>query len=66
MFHIHEANPAEINYLCPKASFGKDSGLAVHPFSTCGDCPYMSHMSCQAVHGEENFAQNSKKALQTF
>jgi hypothetical protein len=70
MFQIHEANPNEINFLCPKASFGKDSCLALRPFSVCADCPYMSHMNCYGPVSDsakqKKFAKNAKKGLQTF
>ena len=66
MFHITEANPAEMNYLCPKASFGNEAGMALRPFSVCGDCPHMSQLNCCGLLDEENFAKNTKKALQSF
>ena len=66
MFHITEANPAEINYLCPKASFGADNNVALRPFSACGSCPHMSHMNCCGLLNEEKLATNVKKGLQSF
>ena len=62
MVRVYESNPNRGNELCGK--MGKDGGLAGRPFSGCGECVAMSHMSCTAavnMHGEENFAKMQKK-----